>query len=157
MKKKCILILAVLTIFLLTSSVFSAQEGTEPWSMKYEPMFNPKAIETHSGEVVDLHMITPVKGISPFVHLTLHTKDDKTFSVHLGPAWFIDRLNPPIKKGDQIEVTGSMVVMTIEEEPFKAEHVLLAQTVKRTNMVLYLRDATGQPVWQGWQKKEEEK
>ena len=51
----------------------------------YNRMYDPKSLETVSGEVVNVDRIIPNKGMSNGVHLTLKT-DKETLSVHLGPA-----------------------------------------------------------------------
>jgi hypothetical protein len=156
--------IVVVSIFLLIS-IAVAQEwqswrGSEGWGMEhpYQRMLDPKApIETLSGEVIHVQTVTPKKGMSPGIHVILHT-DKETIPVHLGPAWFIEHLDTKILKGDKIEVKGSRVVMTIEEKPeLKAQHVLLASEVKKGDQVLVLRDATGEPVWAGWKKIEKKK
>lgn len=156
------LIFSVLFVFVLTSVALAHEwtgyRGTEGWGLghPYQNMYNPKGIETYSGEVINIDTVIPMKGMSPGVHLMLLTKDKKTVSVHLGPAWFIERLDTPIKKGDNIEIAGSMVIMNIETKPgeFNAEHVLIASQVKKGDKVLQLRDALGEPIWSGWEKME---
>ena len=165
MKTKSIVGLMIAVSIILLSSIAIAQEwegwrGSEGWGMghPYQLVLDPKApIETLSGEVIHVQKITPKKGMSPGIHVILHT-DKETIPVHLGPAWFIEHLDMKILKGDKIEVKGSRVVMTIEEKPeLKAQHVLLASEVKKGDKVLILRDATGEPVWAGWKKIEEKK
>lgn len=165
MKVEKISILSVVFMFLLTSVAVAHEwegwRGSEGWDTghPYQRMYNPKAIETLTGEVISVDTVIPMKGMSSGVHLSLFTSDKKTISVHLGPVWFIERLSTQIKKGDKIEVTGSMVIMNIEVKPgeMKAEHILLASSVKKDDMILELRDVTGEPVWAGWRKTEMKK
>ncbi|MEW6054825.1 MAG: DNA-binding protein [Nitrospirota bacterium] len=134
MKTKKSLIVSGLCVFLMISVAhaheWTGYRGTEGWGLghPYQNLYNPKGIEVYSGEVIDVDTVIPMKGMSSGVHLLLLTKDKKTISVHLGPAWFIERLDTQVKKGNQIEVTGSMVIMNIEKKPgeFSAEHVLIA-------------------------------
>ena len=157
----------VVSMVLLTSAAFAHEwqnkdyQGSEGWGMghPYLKMLDPKApVQTFSGEVIKVETVTPMKGMSPGVHVIL-LSGKETVDVHLGPTWFIERLDTPILKGDKIEVKGSMVVMTVEEKPEekRAMHVLLASEVKKGDKVLILRDATGEPVWAGWKKIEEKK
>lgn len=165
MKVEKIYILSGIFVFLLTSIAVAHEwegwRGTEGWDTghPYQRMYNPKAIETFTGEVIIVETVIPMKGMSPGVHLAIYTNDKKTISVHLGPVWFIERLDTQIRKGDKIEVTGSMVIMNIEVKPgeMKAEHILLAARVKKGDMILELRDITGEPVWSGWRKTEMKK
>ena len=89
--------------------------------------------------------MAPASGISYGIHLVLKT-DSKTLSVHLGPAWFIDRQNIRIEEGDTIEVKGSKI--TYEGKP-----TIIAAEVKKANTVLKLRDKNGFPLWAGTRKK----
>lgn len=165
MKNKKMLSVLISLLFLMLSSSYAHEQqdwrGTGGWGSghPYQRMYSPKAIEIYAGEVVAVDTVIPMKGMSPGVHLILLTKEKKSISVHLGPAWFIERLDTQIMKGDTIEVTGSMVIMTVEKEPAKTtyEHTLLAQSVKKGDKILELRDVTGEPVWSGWKEIERKK
>lgn len=161
MKKTIIVVLMVaMSIFLLTSIVIAHEWqgylGSGGWGEghPYQRMYNPQAIETLSGEVIAVETVTPMQGMSPGVHVMLYTGKE-TVTVHLGPVWFIERLDTQIAKGDKIKVKGSKVIMNIEEKPgeMKAQHVLIASEVKKGDKVLILRNAMGEPVWSGWEKK----
>jgi len=104
-------------------------------------MYDPKTVETLSGGVVSLDKITPAKGMSYGVHLTLKT-DKETISVHLGPAWYIEKQDTKIKPGDKVEVKGSRIIY--QEKP-----VIIAAELKKGNEVLNLRDENGLPLWAG--------
>ena len=116
MKTKRIIGLAVTVIFLLTASAALAAwhgyRGSGGWGMgtQYQRMYNTAAVETLSGTVESVDKITPMKGMMYGVHLSLKT-DKETISVHLGPGWYIERLDTKIEKGDKIEVKGSRVTM----------------------------------------------
>ena len=75
------------------------------------------------------------------IHLKVKT-DSEIISVHLGPAWFIERQDIKIEKGDIIEVKGSEVT-------FDGAAVIIAAEVKDGESVLKLRNETGIPVWAG--------
>jgi len=66
-------------------------KGGGGWGMgaAYGKMYNPKTVETINGEVVSIDKITPMKGMSYGVHMTVQT-DKETISVHVGPGWFIE-------------------------------------------------------------------
>jgi hypothetical protein len=146
MRNALFMVTALLVV--LTVSTVSAQSwrGSGGWGMKgaYQRMYNPATVETVSGEVVSVEKITPKKGMQYGIHLTLKTAKE-TIPVHLGPGWFIERLDTKIEKGDRIEVTGSRV--TIDGKP-----AIIASEVKKGENVLVLRDKAGIPVWSGWRR-----
>jgi hypothetical protein len=107
----------------------------------YNRMYNPKTVETVSGEVVGMDKFTPGKGVSYGVHLTLKT-DKETIPVHLGPGWYVEQQEVKLAAGDKVEVTGSRV--TYEGKP-----ALIAGQVKKDGKTLQLRDANGVPAWSG--------
>jgi hypothetical protein len=80
------------------------------WGMgsQYNRMYDPKTVGTISGEVISVDMITPMKGMSQGVHLTLKT-DKEIISVHLGPWWYIENRDVRIEPKDKIEVAGSRI------------------------------------------------
>jgi hypothetical protein len=71
--------------------------------------------------------------------------DKETIQVHLGPEWYIGRLDARIVKGDAVEVKGSRV--TVAEKP-----VIIAAEIKKGDNLLLLRDSAGIPVWSGWRR-----
>mgnify|MGYP000045645750 CR=1 FL=1 len=112
---------------------------------EYQGKYDPQTVTTVKGVVETVEQMAPASGISYGIHLVLKT-DSKTLSVHLGPAWFIDRQNIRIEEGDTIEVKGSKI--TYEGKP-----TIIAAEVKKANTVLKLRDKNGFPVWVGTGKK----
>ncbi|HAK88429.1 MAG: DNA-binding protein [Nitrospirae bacterium GWC2_46_6] len=150
MRTKRIVGLAVTVIFLLTASAAIAAwhgyRGSGGWGMgtQYQRMYNPAAAETLSGTVEAVDKITPMKGMYSGVHITLKT-DKETISVHLGPEWYIERLDTKIEKGDKIEVKGSRVT-------FAGKPAIIAAEVKKGDNVLILRDKAGIPAWSGWRR-----
>jgi hypothetical protein len=59
--------------------------------------YDAKTVETVSGEVINVQEMTPFKGMGRGVHLMLET-DSGTISVHLGPAWYIERQDTKIRR-----------------------------------------------------------
>jgi len=146
-------IVTLLTAFLMvacTTTVFAASwrggRGSGGWGMgsAYQRMFNPATVETVSGEVISVDRITPMKGMGSGIHLQLKSSK-ATITVHLGPSWFMERLDDRIEKGDAIEVKGSHV--TLAGKP-----VIIASEVKKGDALLKLRDDSGIPVWSGWRR-----
>ena len=150
MRTKRIVGLFVTVSMLLTASVaFAAWKdwrGSGGWGMgsQYQRMYNPKTVETISGTIESVDKITPMKGMYYGIHLLLKT-DKETMPVHLGPGWYIERLDTKIEKGDKIEVKGSKVIMM-------GKPAIIAAEVKKGESVLKLRDENGIPVWAGWKK-----
>jgi hypothetical protein len=132
------------------ATVFAAPgkggRGSGGWGMGggYQRMYSPATVETVSGEVISVDRITPMKGMGTGIHLQLKT-DKETLSVHLGPAWYIERLDAQIEKGNTIEVKGSRV--TVAGKP-----AIIAAEVKMGDALLTLRDNSGIPVWSGWRR-----
>lgn len=104
-------------------------------------MFDPKTIETISGEVATVEKGVQGKRMSYEVRFSLKT-DKETIPVILGPSWYIDKQDLKIVPKDTIEVKGSRV--TVDGQPS-----LIASEVKKGDKLLKLRDATGIPVWAG--------
>lgn len=91
-----------------------------------------------------MDMITPMKGMSQGVHLTLKTYKE-IISVHLGPWWYIENRDIRIEPKDKIEVAGSRIT-------YQGKPAIIAANVKKGDEVLKLRDENGLPVWAGWRK-----
>jgi len=121
--------------------------GSGGWGMgaQYQRMFDPGTVETLSGVVTSIDKMVLRKGMSSGIHLQLKAETG-TLPVHLGPAWFVERLDTRIDKGDKLEIKGSRV--TIEGKP-----AIIAAEVTKGDSVLVLRDASGVPAWAGWRKR----
>ncbi|MBZ0155551.1 MAG: DNA-binding protein [Alphaproteobacteria bacterium] len=140
----------ILSMFLITALALAAPwkgwRGSGGWGMgsPYQRMYNPATVQTVSGIVESLDRITPREGMSYGVHLMLRT-DKETIPVHLGPGWYIERLDTKIEKGDTIEVKGSRVM-------FAGTPAIIAEEIKKGDNVLVLRDSAGVPAWAGWRR-----
>ncbi len=151
MRKTTSIVTAVAAAVILISSVsfagpWKGYRGSGGWGMgsQYQRMFDPATVEAISGTVVSIDKVTPMKGMHSGIHLALKT-DKETVDVHLGPKWYIERLDAKILKGDAIEVKGSRV--TISGKP-----AIIAAEVKKGDSVLVLRDNNGVPAWVGWRR-----
>lgn len=152
MKTSRMIVMALLIAGLVLPPAAFAQrgmkwQGSGGWggSGAYGRMYDPKTVETVSGEVVSLAYLTPAKGMGRGIHLLLKT-DKETISVHLGPSWFIENQDIKIEKGDRINVKGSRI--TFEQKP-----AIIAAEVKKGDETLKLRDDNGFPVWSGWRRR----
>ena len=110
----------------------------------YGRMYDPKTVETVTGEVVKVDRITPMRGMSGGVHLVVKT-DKGDVSVHLGPQWYLENQDVKIEPKDKVEIKGSRV--TLQGKP-----TLIAAEVKKGDEVLKLRDDAGVPMWAGWRR-----
>lgn len=151
--KKVITMMAIVfisTVFFSTES-FAQQgmmwKGSGGWGMgtSYGKMYNSKTVETISGEVISVDKITPMKGMSYGIHLTVKTDKD-TITVHLGPEWYLENQDVKIEPKDKVEVKGSRVM-------FDGKPAIIAAEVKKGEEVLKLRDENGFPVWSGWRRR----
>lgn len=110
----------------------------------YQRMYDPATVTTLSGEVVSVDEFHPMKGMRSGIHLMVRS-DGEAVSVHLGPAWYLARQDTRIEKGDRIEVKGSRVI-------FQDKPAIIAEEVKKGDVVLKLRNEQGIPAWSGWRR-----
>lgn len=76
--------------------------------------------------------------------ITLECPRD-TYTVILGPGWYLAQLRPDIRDGDPLTVEGSKMM-----DRRGNLHLVAARiTNQRTGAILELRDAAGRPVWMG--------
>jgi len=101
----------------------------------YQRVYNPATVETISGTVESVEKVTPMKGMYPAVEATVKTNKE-TISVHLGPEWYIERLDTKIEKGDTVEIKGSRVT-------FAGKPAIIAAEIMKGDNVLQLRDNAG--------------
>ena len=139
--KTCILILSSL---LLTSIVLIGQ--THAQEAGDHSGYDPATVDTVAGKVVAVEIHIPRDGRHYGVHLQLKTQEE-ILPIRLGPFWYLDRQPTQIQEGDEIEVTGSRIIL-------KKTSVLIASEVRRGDQILRLRDASGVPAWQGWRRVE---
>ena len=121
--------------------------GSGGWGpgSQYNRMYDPKSVETISGEVTSVDRITPAKGMTGGVHMNVKT-DKETVSVHLGPSWYLENQDVKIAAKDKVEVKGSRIT-------FGGKPALIAAEVKKGEEVLKLRDDAGFPVWIAWRRR----
>jgi len=149
MKTRHITIPAVLLtlVFLATTASaapYKGWRGSGGWGSgtPYNQTYNPANMETLTGEVINIEKTVPMRRMDYGIALVVKTEKE-TIPVHLGPGWFIERIDKPFAVGDKVEVKGSRV--TFDNKP-----AVIAAEVKRGDNVLVLRDANGVPVWAGW-------
>ncbi len=112
-------------------------------------MYDPKTVETVSGEVVSVEEIhgkawrqtSGGRGGGYGIHLIVKSEREE-LAVHLGPSWYLDKHGLKITPGDRIEVRGSRIT-------FQGKPAIIAAEVKKGNESLKLRDDDGLPAWRG--------
>lgn len=145
-------IFGMLVVFAVTAMIAlpeaDAQErrywrdsGGQGYRGEYQGKYNPKTVTTVKGVVELVEQMAPATGMSYGIHLDLKTASG-TLSVHLGPAWFIERQDIKIEEGDTIQVKGSKI-------KYEGVPTIIAAELKKGNRVLKLRDKNGFPVWVG--------
>lgn len=139
MSKRVLEALLFATMFLASPALAQARGPGGRGGGPGQRMFDPATVTTVSGTVSAVERLA--RGRHDGVHLTLTTSDG-FISVHLGPDSYLDRQPVQVAKGDRIEVTGSKVMV-------QGKPALIAQTVKKGDAVLTLRDAAGVPAWAG--------
>ena len=153
MKKNISILTAAISILILlfAAEAFAQKgmgwKGSGGWGMgtAYGKMYNLSTVETISGEVVSVDKITPTKGMSYGIHMTVKT-DKETISVHMGPGWFIENQDIKIEPKEKVEVKGSRIT-------FEGKPALIAAEVKKGDETLKLRDDNGFPAWSGWRRR----
>jgi hypothetical protein len=118
--------------------------GSRGWGLNapYQKMYEAKDIVIVSGRVLSVEKQVPMEGMCPGIFLILQTGGE-TLSVHLGPLWYIERLDYRISPGDKVEVKGA-------KASFDQKPAVIAAEVRQGSKVLILRDNVGIPVWAGW-------
>jgi hypothetical protein len=154
MKRLTLLVPLAAAIILFTLADSYAQRGqgmmgrgSGGWGpdSSYGRMYDPKTVETISGQVTSVDRITPAKGMSGGIHMNVKT-DKETVSVHLGPSWYLENQDVKIEPKDKVEVQGSRVT-------FGGKPAIIAAEVRKGDEVLRLRDDSGFPVWSGWRRR----
>jgi hypothetical protein len=154
MKMKSLLVgLMALGIGLMSSDSFAQRgpgmmwRGSGGWGpgTQYNRMYDPKTVETISGEIIAVDRITPMKGMTGGIHMNVKT-DKETISVQLGPSFYIENQDVKLQAKDKVEVKGSRVT-------FDGKPAIIAAEVKKGDEVLKLRDDAGFPVWIGWRRR----
>ena len=156
MRRNLFIVLGVIVFLLGTGDSFAQRgpggpgmmwRGSGGWGpgTSYNGMYDPKTVETISGEVVNVSPVVPNKGMANGVLMTV-TTGKETISVHLGPNWFIENQDVKLEPGDRVEVKGARIT-------FFNQPAIIASEVKKGKDVLKLRDDEGYPVWAGWRRR----
>lgn len=132
---------------LFPASTFAQQgRGSGGWgaNSSYNRLYDPATVETLRGTVERVDRFAAQRGGTYGIHVLLSTGEE-TVPVHLGPGWYIENQEAQIRKGDELEVTGSRIT-------FEGRPALIAAEVKRGSEAFRLRDRNGFPAWHGWRR-----
>jgi uncharacterized protein YrrD len=91
------------------------------------------------GAVTSIDRIEPMQGMQEGIIITIGENGRET-TVHLGPAWFIDRQDVMLRLNDQVEVEG------VQAE-IDGQNVVVARTISSPHGRFRLRDEQNKPVW----------
>jgi hypothetical protein len=138
MKRIGIFIIAGLFSLLL---ICVAGAQTQTAETEKPAQYDLKTVETVKGVVLAAPRPTPKGGMPERAQLTLKTEKEKLI-VYLGPGWFVEKQGMKIADLDQIQVTGSRIMV-------QGKPALLAAEVRKGDQVLKLRNEQGQPLWRG--------
>jgi hypothetical protein len=147
------LVLGAIVMLLFTVSSYAQPRAGMMWrgsggwgpGTPYNKMYDPKTVETISGEITSVDRITPNKGMAGGIRMNVKT-DKETISVHLGPSFYIENQDVKLQAKDKVEVKGSRIT-------FGGKPAIIAAEVKKGDEVLKLRDDAGFPVWSGWRRR----
>ena len=139
---KTILNLAAI-IILFSQGTLMSQNDTSNWGRKsrYNKVYDAKTYTQIKGEITTIEQVIPKKGTSAGIHITVKTETE-TYTVHLGPKWYLDKQAVQLKAGDKVEVQGSKVSID-------SKQTIIAKEVVKDGNALILRDQAGRPVWAG--------
>ncbi len=110
------------------------------WGSPINPGFDRSTVIRVSGTVTRVSF----DARSGPATLTLECPRD-TYTVILGPAWYLAQIRPDIREGDALTVEGSKMMDRTGNLHLVAARV----TNERTGAVLELRDDVGRPRWMG--------
>lgn len=142
------LVIVVLVASLMIAEIafsrpWQGWRGSGGWGMgmAYQNLYDPAKVETISGEIVSIELTVPMRKMNQGVALIVKT-DKEAIPVHLGPSWYVERLDVKFTATDKVEVKGVRTT-------FAGKPVIMAAEIKKGDQSLILRDASGVPVWAG--------
>jgi hypothetical protein len=110
------------------------------WGSPINPGFDRNTVIQVIGTVTQVNIIS--RGGPSTLRLEAM---GETFTVMLGPGWYLVELHADIQNGDPLVVEGSKMM-----DPRGNLHLVAARIMnQRTGTVLELRDDSGRPRWMG--------
>ncbi len=109
--------------------------AVESWLAESEDNpYDPSTVRIIKGTINEVN-----QGGGSDLDLKLTSRDNETFSVAVGPVWYLRRLNINFQEGEEITVVGSVIDAD--------EGIIIAQQIKRRRTKFVLRDQSGEPRW----------
>lgn len=109
----------------------------------YNRLYNTNTMVTFTGKVTGIQEVSPMKGMAGAVTYLVRASNGGTAIVDAGPAWFINNQVAKVHVGNQIQVTGSKVMIDGKGQ-------ILASQIVIGKKVLALRRASGFPYWDAY-------
>lgn len=107
----------------------------------YNRLYDADSMITVKGTVAGVEVAPPMKGMGDGVILLVRAdKSQNTYTIEVGPAWYVTNQPTRVKLHDDVRVTGSKVSVD-------GHVVILAERIVKGKQVLVLRRATGRPYW----------
>ncbi|HVT14221.1 MAG TPA: hypothetical protein VHE55_18305 [Fimbriimonadaceae bacterium] len=106
----------------------------------YNRLYNTSSVITFKGRVTGKEVAPPMKGMGNAVTLLVTTPKGVVWHVDVGPEWFVNNQHTHINIKDQVQVTGSRVMID-------GHSVILAEQIVDKKEVLALRRPMGRPYW----------
>jgi hypothetical protein len=129
----------VAAVALAFPSLAAAGQGWR-WGSPINPGFDKNTVVQVSGTANQVDIV-PRSGPAT---LRLETSGE-SFTVMLGPGWYLAELKVDLRTGDLLMVEGSKMM-----DRGGNLHLIASRIVnKRTDVVLTLRDDAGRPLWMG--------
>jgi hypothetical protein len=129
-------LIGLLTVSALAAPARAAAQGW--WGAFAGPGFDPNTVIQVAGKAITVDIATR-RGPSI---LRLETPTE-TFTVMLGPGWYLAELRVDIRVGDRLSVEGSKMMDRGENLHLVASRIVN----ERTGIALELRDDMGRPRW----------
>jgi sporulation protein YlmC with PRC-barrel domain len=112
----------------------------------YFGKYDTSATANISGKVTNVQRFTPTAGMSEGVMVTvMDDKTNRSTTIHLGPASFVERQPTQLKVGDQITIMGARASVN-------GQDVIIAREIQSGGQTIRLRDQQGKPAWTGGMK-----
>lgn len=128
------------------SSGYSSNQGQSQDDQSHKKcplcgsMYDESTVETVSGKITKTEVQPAMsKGWQESVVIILKMENQE-IPIHLGPTWFVEHQPIRFHPTETIEVKGSKVKL-------EGEDVIVAQSVKKDDQTLILREEDGTPKW----------
>src|SRR5436853_143933 len=95
----------------------------------YNRLYNTATVITFKGKVTGLEVAAPMSGMGNAVTLIVKSTSGRTYTVDVGPEWYVNNQHTRIKVKDNVEVTGSRVTIG-------GHDVILAEQIVKSKSVL---------------------